>query len=222
MLESGLRKSAPATNMLIIATPHNGIVSPECASSREALLDYIKNQRMSMPIYLRNCNIARARNDIFIEALRYGADVLFIDSDMEFTKWDYNMLLNSGKDVVTAVCYKRKPPYTPCVFNFSDERRQVAIKAIPDIIFSADACGMAFCLIKFNIIRLMTSSHVIEMLGKPFNQMQDNHRDQLEEDMSFCMRLKTMNIPIWAIPKTMVLHDGIGYREYANYAKGNL
>ena len=206
-------------NTLVIATPHNGIIDPNCAASREALIMHVVKMRDVIPVYFRNCNIARARNDLFEYAYKIRADILFIDSDMEFSTSDYDILVNAEKDVVSALCFKRKFPYTPCAFNFTNHRRQAAIKTIHKQIFQADACGMAFCLIRNNIIRLMTSSYITKMLGKPFNHLQDNFEDQLEEDISFCMRLNIINIPVWVIPNTSVLHAGRGYLDFINYNK---
>jgi hypothetical protein len=213
----GLQNVAPATSFLIIATPHNGNVSPECASSRELLLHNISGNRQCIPIYLRNCNISRARNNILYQASILGADVIFIDSDMEFLPEDFLALVNSGKDVVSALCFKRAEPYTPCAFNFDINRYQKAITEIPDNIFKVDSCGMAFCLIKHHIIKLMTSSDVVNLIGKPFNHIQNNNGDDMEEDISFCIRLKILNIPVWIIPHTNVLHAGIGWKKYKKY-----
>jgi hypothetical protein len=208
--------------MLIMATPHNGNLNASFITSRDKLIIHISKQRAVMPVFTKDAHLSQGRNRLFEMAYRNECDLLFIDSDMEFEPSAYDELVKTPGEVITAVCHKRSYPYTPCVFNINCLNQLQHLDNIPNRIFKLDAAGMAFCLIRKKAIQAF-SPEAIKIVGKPFNHSTNKDGNELEEDMSFCMRLKTLGIDIWANPFIRVGHisERAIYRDDYEIARRN-
>ena len=132
--------------------------------------------------------------------------ILWLDSDMVFGSelltdmMDY--LDQSGNDFVTAVCFRRKPPFNPVIYKkirmgFEGESETEGYDDYQtEQPFEIDACGMAAVLM------------TVEMAAKIIY-----HEKQLfapipgyGEDISFCIRAKKHGYKLWADPRLYVGH----------------
>lgn len=145
-----------------------------------------------------------ARNAFCEEAVNGGfTHLLFIDSDMVFPPKTLQYLLNHDKDIATAVCYARSGNHEPQVYtemkpateteNFHYVRAENV-----DGVFPIEACGMAVCLIKTDLIRKMLEDNV-----NPFEPF-----GCLGEDFSFCVRAREYGAEIVADGTFPIGHVG--------------
>lgn len=138
---------------------------------------------------LANSLVYVSREQLCRQALENDCDaVLFLDSDMTFAPDLFQKLKAAGEEenaeVVTALAFRRRPPYTPCIW----ERIRIGegdpiveeFDDIPEGRVDIDACGMAGCLISTKIIR-----KVFERYGTCFSPL-----PKFGEDISFCIRAK--------------------------------
>lgn len=142
-----------------------------------------------------------ARNNLAKQAVDLGYDlVLWTDSDMVFEPTAFanmfNVMYTTKADIVSAVCYKRIPPFTPNVFVRDEENGQYySLNEMPEGPFEIDACGFGFVLMKTDVLR--------KMPDKPFNPF-----NGIGEDIAFCERAKEQGISIVATKAVKVGHIG--------------
>lgn len=139
---------------------------------------------------LANSLVYVSREELSKTAVENGADyLLFLDSDMTFNSSLLRDLLKAAEeekaDVVTALAFRRRPPYTPCIWQKiriggNGENEVVEFNEIPTGRAEIDACGMAGCLIKTEIIQ-----RVVERYHAVFQPL-----PAFGEDLSFCIRAK--------------------------------
>ena len=84
--------------------------------------------------------------------------VMFIDSDMVFNSDLLIKLAEHDKDIVSGLAVKRKPPYTPCVYEklrigeLGEGICEIA-KTYTEGLNQAEGVGMACCLIKTAVFK---------------------------------------------------------------------
>jgi len=134
--------------------------------------------------------------------------ILWIDSDMVFSPFVLYDLLETDKDIVTAVCFMRRAPYEPCIYSklrmgatLEEDQIEKYIN-YPEGVFEVEACGMAMCLMKVVVLE-----DIIRQTGQPFFPVKSNHRT-LGEDLSFCYNARKSGYKIWATSKPIVGHIG--------------
>ena len=134
--------------------------------------------------------------------------ILWIDSDMVFDSTVLYDLLEADKDIVSAVCFMRRAPYEPCIYqkmrmgSTLEEDQIEKYFDYPDGVFEVEACGMAMCLMKVIVLE-----DIIIKTGQPFFPVKSNHRT-LGEDLSFCYNARKSGHKIWATSKPKVGHIG--------------
>lgn len=169
--------------------------------------------------------VYNARNNLARQAIKSEADyVLWLDSDMVFAP---NLLqrmlkicLDNKIDFLTAVCFRRKPPYTPCLFDRLDKidkgASYTALMSVPDGLFKVGGCGFAGVLMSTDV--LMSVAAKFE--GRMFDPLEG-----FGEDVSFCWRARQCGYDIWCDSSIELGHVGNiivtrGYFEAYNNIKG--
>jgi len=156
------------------------------------------------------------RNNLFNTAYKNNVDyILFIDSDMDWRPEMIHKMVQFDKDVVTAVCLSRKPMinniHLPALFEKVDNEYRT-LSSFPDTPFRVDASGLAFMLLKKNVIKKMTE--LIPKLGLPFDPLYSKNigikrvgdSEFIGEDLSFCYRLNEAGFEILCLPEVKVGH----------------
>ena len=141
--------------------------------------------------------VYHARNNLARQALKTDADyVLWLDSDMVFAPDTLIRMLKVCKDndidFLTAVCFRRKPPYTPCLFDRLEKVEKgasyTALMSVPEGLFKVGGCGFAGVLMASDVLLSVQS----KFNGRMFNPM-----DGFGEDVSFCWRARQCGYDIW-------------------------
>lgn len=153
-----------------------------------------------------------ARNILAGKAINGGFDrILWLDSDMVF-KPDLLIKLSKdldeGKEMVSAICFKRKPPFTPTVYKtleYSEQDNQPIYTLEPyldypkDQVFQTAGCGFGAVMMTTDLVR-----RVAEEFGYPFSPMMG-----IGEDLAFCWRVNRLGVPIWCDSRIKVGHAGV-------------
>lgn len=138
-------------------------------------------------VWQHGSSIATNRNEIYKTAIKLNEDLLFIDSDMVFTKEDVARIEKDLEtyDVVTGVCAMRFDTHPPAIF---DDKMQIA--SMQEDIFPVHACGAAFLGISKRV-----------KLSTPFTP-----RFPFGEDVSFCLNAHDAGYLIHCDPKLSIGH----------------
>lgn len=145
-------------------------------------------------------NIAVNRNEIFERARVEGQDLLFVDSDMVFTREDVKRMEKHLKtmDVVTGLCVMSFQGNPPSLFKKNKTSFAPIFEFDKEHLFEIDACGGAF---------LGISNKVLNTLTEPFTPIDEPIYGQyFGEDISFCMRTKENGFKIWCDPTISIGH----------------
>ena len=138
--------------------------------------------------------------------------IFFIDSDMTFKGDVLKKLLedaeNEDLDIVTGLCFTRKPPIRTAIFKKCEYSVDKDGQLFPDAInymdyprdslFPVAACGMACCLIKMSCV-----DDVLKHYGLPFAPAQG-----WGEDLSFCIRARELGKKIYCDSRIKIGHIG--------------
>ena len=185
-------------------------------------MDSVPTQFMQALIGLRRvgeCTVSisvstlvhNARNLLAKQAVDEGFDrILWLDSDMVFDADLMERLsadLDEGRDFVTGIYCKRKPPFTPTIYKdvgLYVENVLVVPKATcyddypQDEIFEIDACGFGAVMHTVDLLK-----QVGGRFGPPFAMLPG-----FGEDISFCMRLGELEIKKYADSRIKLGHIG--------------
>jgi GT2 family glycosyltransferase len=141
-------------------------------------------------------HIADNRNQIWKTVKQREEDVLFVDSDMVFTREDVIDIWKhlDDKDVVTGLCVMSEEGHPASVFEKKgSEFKKAKVKSS---LFEVDACGAAFLAISKRVL-----------LDNPFEQIwNDEKKEYYGEDISFCIRAKEKGHKIYCDPKIRIGH----------------
>ena len=150
-----------------------------------------------------------ARNLLCKEAVEGGYDrMMWLDSDMVFEPDIMERLsqrLDEGKDIVTALCFRRKPPIKPTIYKevgFVREGNETRPAAIyyedypKDSLFEVKGFGFACVMMKTEI-----AERVAEKYRLPFSPALG-----FGEDLSFCGRLSELGVKLWCDSSIKVGH----------------
>ena len=141
--------------------------------------------------------VYHARNNLARQAIKAEADwVLWLDSDMVFAPDTLQRMLkvcqDNSIDFLTAVCFRRKPPYTPCLFDRLEKvdkgASYTALLSVPEGLFKVGGCGFAGVLV---------STQVILDVAAKFNGRMFDPIEGFGEDVSFCWRARQCGYDIW-------------------------
>ena len=151
--------------------------------------------------------VYNARNHLAQQAIKAEADwVLWLDSDMVFSPDFLQRMLktctDNDIDFLTAVCFRRKPPYTPCLFDRLEKIDKgascTALMSVPDGLFQVGGCGFAGVLMSTDVLL-----SVMAKFGRMFDPMEG-----FGEDVAFCWRARQCGYSIWCDSSIEMGHVG--------------
>lgn len=152
--------------------------------------------------------VYNARNNLARQAIKAEADwVLWLDSDMVFSPDLLQRMLKvcteNDIDFLTALCFRRKPPFTPCLFDRLDKIEKgasyTAIMSVPEGRFKVGGCGFAGVLM---------STDVLMSVASKFNGRMFDPLEGFGEDVSFCWRARQCGYDIWCDSEIEMGHVG--------------
>lgn len=154
--------------------------------------------------------VYNARNNLARQAIKAEADyVLWLDSDMVFRPDLLQRMLavcqENDIDFLTALCFRRKPPYTPTLFDklerLPDDKgaSYTALMSVPDGRFQVGGCGFAGVLMSTDVLM----SVMIKFEGRMFDPLPG-----FGEDVSFCWRARQCGYEIWCDSSIEMGHVG--------------
>lgn len=152
--------------------------------------------------------VYNARNNLARQAIKSEADfVLWLDSDMVFGPDLLQRMLKVCQDehidFLTGLCFRRKPPYTPCLFDRLEKTNKgasyTALMSVPDGRFKVGGCGFAGVLM---------SADVLLSVAAKFNGRMFDPMDGFGEDVSFCWRARQCGYDIWCDSEIELGHVG--------------
>lgn len=168
--------------------------------------------------------VYNARNELARQAIKSEADwVLWLDSDMVFEPDLLKKMLKvceeNDIDFLTGLCFRRKPPYTPCLFDRLDKMEHGAsyttIMSVPEGRFKVGGCGFAGVLMSTDVLLSVAA----RFGGRMFDPMEG-----FGEDVSFCWRARQCGYEIWCDSDIELGHVGsmIVTREFFEaYSEGH-
>lgn len=168
--------------------------------------------------------VYNARNELARQAIKSEADwVLWLDSDMVFEPDLLKKMLKvceeNDIDFLTGLCFRRKPPYTPCLFDRLDKMEHGAsyttIMSVPEGRFKVGGCGFAGVLMSTDVLLSVAA----RFGGRMFDPMEG-----FGEDVSFCWRARQCGYEIWCDSEIELGHVGsmIVTREFFEaYSEGH-
>lgn len=152
--------------------------------------------------------VYNARNELARQAIKSEADwVLWLDSDMVFEPDLLKKMLKvceeNDIDFLTGLCFRRKPPYTPTLFDRLDKMEHGAsyttIMSVPEGRFKVGGCGFAGVLMSTDVLLSVAA----RFGGRMFDPMEG-----FGEDVSFCWRARQCGYEIWCDSDIELGHIG--------------
>lgn len=152
--------------------------------------------------------IYNARNELARQAIKSEADwVLWLDSDMVFEPDLLKKMLKvceeNNIDFLTGLCFRRKPPYTPTLFDRLDKMEHGAsyttIMSVPEGRFKVGGCGFAGVLMSTDVLLSVAA----RFGGRMFDPLEG-----FGEDVSFCWRARQCGYEIWCDSDIELGHIG--------------
>lgn len=152
--------------------------------------------------------VYNARNNLARQAIKAEADwVLWLDSDMAFNPDLLQRMLKvcteNDIDFLTALCFRRKPPYTPCLFDRLDKigrgASYTALLSVPEGRFKVGGCGFAGVLLSTDVL-ISVSAKFDGRMFDPF--------EGFGEDVAFCWRARQCGYDIWCDSDIEMGHVG--------------
>lgn len=166
--------------------------------------------------------IYSSRNALAQMAIQNESDyILWLDSDMVFDPDQLVRMVDyckeTGEQFLTAIYYRRVPPYTPVLFDKLEMKDGICewsdFTEIPERPFLVGGCGFGGVL--------MDTEVAISVLGR-FNEMFEPI-NRCGEDLAFCWRARECGYRIVCDPSIKMGHVGyqmIDERYYDAYKKG--
>lgn len=197
-----------AKKTVCIAYIHPGQVSSYFTESLIASLFWDQNRRRRIRnIYQEwsSANVSASRNTVTQRFLdRNDADwLLWVDSDMQWDPRDIDVLLDTADPktmpVLGGLCFgmAHGKPF-PTIYHFAEiDGRLTTIRVPhyePDAVMQVAATGAAFLLIHRTAIKAISEHGFNEAF--PFFQETQNGKDPVGEDLTFCLRLAALGIPV--------------------------
>ena len=157
---------------------------------------------------LKGTLVYDARNQLIDMALRAGGYdyILWLDSDMTFEPDLLERLMEDiqGKQLVTGLCFGRRPPFKPCIYtDVRIEKEGLGLMPYADNyydyprdqVFEIAACGFACVLMTMDMAEAMS------VYGVPFFPIAG-----LGEDLAFCYRAKQLDYKLYCDSRLKIGH----------------
>lgn len=152
--------------------------------------------------------IHSARNSLAARAIKTNAQwTWWVDSDMTFNPDTLTRMMKTAEDnnlsIISAVCYRRKSPFTPVLFDHLDIKSDTSaefteMKDVPEELFEVQGVGFGCILVRTQVL-----VDVLRRFGTMFSPIGDN-----SEDLSFCWRARQCGYKIYADPTIYMGHIG--------------
>lgn len=190
----------------------------------ESLLNLQKPEGTSVCLK-SNSLVYDSRNLLSLTAIERGYDnVLWLDSDMIVPPDTLVRLAEDMNDLecemVTGLYFKRRPPYSPVIFNNvlpPEQQDGELIKQIQDYLdypkdslFAVDGCGFGCCMTSTSLLR-----RVWDRFGPAFNPFV-----WASEDLAFCYRVKLLGEQIYCDSSISCGHIGQYVYTETTYKRG--
>lgn len=169
--------------MIIVGVPTTGAIPVKVIGCIENL---IMQRKDVIPFYTEGSLVYDARAGIVNYALKQGADLLFLDSDILFPLEGFDRLVAHDTDIVSGLYFGRHEGATgPIAYKKIRPRtifHEQILEPITEIkpIMEVDGAGLGFCLIKNKVLHSLTKIN-----KNPFEPF-----GSLGEDLSFFVRCK--------------------------------
>lgn len=203
--------------MIFIASPCGYNLNRNFIECREDSVRWLQEYGYQVETKLfQSVSISMNRNDAIFEACARNAEwLIFIDTDMEFGGNDILALMHNGGDVVTGVCKTGEGKYA--LYDYDDRTNRIGNIDPRSVV---DICGAAFVGIRRVVIQKLCdkATHNIEWtrtrvrektIDFPFNLATNMDGAQFGEDVSFCLRLRELGIPIHVAKEAVIGHEKI-------------
>lgn len=179
------------------------------------------------------CSFANTTNSLVYDARNQLAKravdgdyerILWLDSDMQFEPDLMERLsadLDEGRDIVSGLYFTRRAEPKPVLYSRcgiyrtedGEEVRPIAehFADYPrDQIFKIEACGFGAVMMTTQLMK-----RVIEVFGQPFAPIYG-----FGEDLSFCMRVQELGVPIFCDSRVKLGHVGLRVISEEQYRGG--
>ena len=187
----------------LIAIPCTDMVPAPFAQS----LATLNKEGECLIAFLLGSLIYESRNDLAKQAISRDCDyVMWFDSDMVFdadvlTKMIRHM--EDGKDIVTGLYFRRRPPFTPVLFkelNFEDDvLHWVGFDDYPENEpFEVAGCGFGCVMLRKEVLLDVVLNY----------QTWFTPLAHAGEDIAFCVRARELGYKIWCDPTIKLGHVG--------------
>ena len=181
---------------LMIAIPCADTIRYEFAESLSKLEIQLAVDGIDFDVkWLAGSLIYSAREDLALAATDGGfTHILWLDSDMQFSRDIFNILYAVGKPFVTGIYRSRRSPYALCLC--SDLEHAQRVLKLEDEPFVVEACGFGCVLMETEVIRQVRRKCGVCFLPTI----------QAGEDFSFCDRYNQLGGQIYAVPDARANH----------------
>jgi len=200
-------------NKLVICIPTIGKVDWQFASSLMGL-QLLPETRV---IWMVRAMIDTARNTLVQDTLKDSSytHMLMIDDDMTFDPDFVMKLIKHDVDIVSGLAFKRRPDYTPCVFEKREDKQYYPI--LPTIFREVDIAGTGGILIKTDVFRKLKFPW--------FETFYDDTGRHWSVDFDFSIKAKKAGFKIFVDPTAEMGHISdppvIKKEQFYNFVKQN-
>ena len=180
----------------MIAIPCADTIRYEFAESLSKLEVQLAEDGIDFDVkWLAGSLVYIARDDLALAAHDGGfTHILWLDSDMQFSRDLFNILHSANKPFVTGIYRSRRSPYALCLF--SDNARAQRVLELKDEPFEVTACGFGCVLMETEVLRQVRRHCGVWFLPTI----------AAGEDIAFCDRYRESGGHIWAIPDAKCNH----------------
>ena len=181
---------------LLIAIPCADVIRYEFADSLSKLMLQLNEDGIDFDVrWVAGSLIYSAREDLAIAAIDRGfTHVLWLDSDMQFSRDIFSILRSVKKPFVTAIYRSRRSPYAYALY--ADSERGQRVLTLPNEPFEIDGCGFGCCLMETEVVRMVRQVDKVCFLPTL----------QAGEDIAFCNRYRKAGGKIYAVPDARADH----------------
>ena len=181
---------------LMIAIPCGDMIRYEFAESLSKLEMQLSEDGIDFDVrWVAGSLVYSAREDLSLAAMDGGfTHILWLDSDMQFSRDLFNILYDEHKPFVTGIYRSRRKPYALCLFEDIEHAQRVL--KLPHETFEVTACGFGCVLMETDVIK-----QVKRKFGTMFTPTVS-----CGEDIAFCDRYRQLGGHIYAVPDATANH----------------